>query len=206
MPRTHAKKKTKKPQKSWSADTIQFLTQAELKKLLSVISNTRDYAIFLVAYRHGLRASEVGMLRVGDINLKEYRIRINRRKKSRAGVYPMQPDEVKAIKTLLKARSPKDAANPVLFLSRRSEPISERQIDRLMKQYGEQAGLPHDKRHFHVLKHSICTHMLDAGSEIRFVQDWVGHSSIKNTIIYAQLTSTRRDEEARKAFLSGKIV
>jgi integrase len=206
MPRANTKKKIQKPRKSWTADTIQFLTQDELRKLFSVITSTRDYAIFLLAYRHGLRASEVGMLRVADVNLKEYRIRINRNKKSRAGVYPMQPDEVKAIKRLLKARSLKDLSNPVLFLSRRSEPISTRQIDRLMKHYGQQVDLPEDRRHFHVLKHSICTHMLDAGAVDSMIQDWVGHANIKNTKIYAQLTNRRRDEAAREAFLSGKIV
>jgi hypothetical protein len=57
MPRTRTKKKPTKPQKSWTADTIQFLTQDELRKLFSVIPHKRDYALFLVAYRHGLKTS-----------------------------------------------------------------------------------------------------------------------------------------------------
>jgi site-specific recombinase XerD len=60
--------------------------------------------------------------------------------------------------------------------------------------------------HFHVLKHSIATHLLDAGADLRFVQDWVGHASIKNTVIYAQLTSRRRDEEAHRVFASPYVV
>jgi site-specific recombinase XerD len=42
--------------------------------------------------------------------------------------------------------------------------------------------------HFHVLKHSVATHLLDAGVDIRFVQDWLGHSNIQNTVIYAYLS------------------
>jgi site-specific recombinase XerD len=61
-------------------------------------------------------------------------------------------------------------------------------------------------RHFHALKHSIATHLLDAGADLRFVQDWIGHASIRNTVIYAQLTSRRRDEEARKVFASQYVV
>jgi site-specific recombinase XerD len=61
-------------------------------------------------------------------------------------------------------------------------------------------------RHFHALKHSIATHLLDAGADLRFVQDWIGHASIGNTVIYAQLTSRRRDEQARKVFASQYIV
>jgi site-specific recombinase XerD len=68
------------------------------------------------------------------------------------------------------------------------------------------AEIPASKRHFHVLKHSIATHLLDAGADLRFVQDWIGHASIKNTVIYAQLTSRRRDEEAHKVFTSLYVV
>jgi site-specific recombinase XerD len=93
-----------------------------------------------------------------------------------------------------------------LFLSRNDTPISRRRLDELMKRYGERADIPESKRHFHALKHSIATHLLDAGADLRFVQDWVGHASIGNTIIYAQLTSRRRDEEARRVFTSPYVV
>ena len=110
---------------------------------------------------------------------------------------------MKALKAYLRGRS---SHTPALFLSKRNEPISRRMLDKLMKTYGEKAGLPDTKRHFHCLKHSIATHLLDAGADLRFVQDWIGHASIKNTVIYAQLTSRRRDEEARKVFASQYVV
>jgi integrase-like protein len=75
-----------------------------------------------------------------------------------------------------------------------------------MKYYGELANIPASKRHFHALKHSIATHLLDAGTNLRFVHDWIGHAWIKNTVIYAQLTSRRCDEEARKVFTSLYVV
>jgi len=191
------------PSKPWTAASIHFLTQSEMRGLLDIIPSKRDYAIFLIAYRHGLRASEVGLLRREDLNLKEYRIRIQRLKNSLAGLHPLQPDELKALKAYLKERT---SAAPSLFLSKRNEPISRRMLDVLMKEYGKRAGIPESKRHFHVLKHSIATHLLDAGADLRFVQDWIGHASIRNTVIYAQLTSRRRDEEARKVFASQYVV
>jgi site-specific recombinase XerD len=136
----------------WTAASINFLTQDELRRLLDVIPSKRDYALFPLAYRHGLRASEVGMLRTADLDLKQYRLHIHRLKNSLAGLHPPQADE-------------------------------------LMKYYGQQADIPDSKRHFHALKHSIATHLLDAGADLRFVQDWIGHASIGNTVIYAQLTS-----------------
>jgi type 1 fimbriae regulatory protein FimB len=185
-----------------TAATINFLTQDEMRRLLNAIDSKRDYAIFLLAYRHGLRASEVGTLHTADLDLKQYRLRIQRLKQSLAGVHTLQPDEVKALKAYLRQRT---SNAPALFLSRNTTPIS-RRLDELMKHYGERAGIPESKRHFHALKHSIATHLLDAGADLRFVQDWIGHASIRNTVIYAQLTSRRRDEEARKVFASQYVV
>ena len=181
----------------WTAATINFLTQDEMRRLLEAIDSKRDYALFLIAYRHGLRASEVGLLCLDDLNLKEYRLRIQRLKRSLAGIHPLQPDEVKAIKAYLKNRT---SSAPCLFVSRNNTPISRRRLDELMKHYGEHAGIPESKRHFHALKHSIATHLLDAGADLRFVQDWIGHASIGNTVIYAQpkiapfADSIRKDE------------
>jgi site-specific recombinase XerD len=50
------------------------------------------------------------------------------------------------------------------------------------------------------------TDLLDARADLRFVQDWIGHASIKNTVIYAQLTSRKRDAEARRVFTSPYVV
>ena len=66
-------------------------------------------------------------------------------------------------------------------------PIARRTIDWLMKRYGEAANLPPAKRHFHCLKHSIATQLLEAGADLRFVQDWLGHSNIQNTGRWADI-------------------
>jgi len=74
-------------------------------------------------------------------------------------------------------------------------------LDVLMKEYAELANIPPEKRHFHVLKHSIATHLLDASADIRFVQDWLGHANIQNTVVYAALVSHNRETKARGYFL-----
>ena len=183
--------------------TIKYLTQDELKRLLRVIDSKRDKAIFTVAYHHGLRCCEIGMLKLENIDLDTGRIRIYRAKNSLGGEYLMQPDEIKAIKSWLRQR--KDT-NPYLFPSGRGLPISPRMLDYLTKKYGARAGLPKDKRHFHVLKHSIATHLLEAGADIRFVQDWIGHKNIQNTVVYTQITNPARDAQALKLFASPLIV
>jgi len=174
-------KKSVKQSRAQRTETIKFLTLDEAKRLFSVIDSKRDKAIFLLAYRHGLRASEVGLLRKADIDLKTLRA-----------------DEVKALKAYLKTR---EDSLPYLFPSRRASPISRGMLDVLIKDYGEKAKIPGEKRHFHVLKHSIATHLLEKGAELRFLQDWLGHANIQNTVIYTSLVSSAREEKARQYFL-----
>lgn len=197
-------------------NTIKYLSQDELKRLFQVIEkekaaryhapqsiSKRNLAIFLTAYRHGLRSSEVGMLRLEDFDADRGKIFCHREKNGIGGEYPMQADEIRILRAWLKERNDN---TPVLFPSLRRQPISRRMLDDLMKRYGKKAGIPPDKRHFHVLRHSIATHLLDAGADLRFVQDWLGHANIQSTIVYAQLTSKARDEQARKVFASPSIV
>jgi type 1 fimbriae regulatory protein FimB len=183
-----------------AVEKIQFYTPDELRRLLSLAKkhSLRDYALLLIGYRHGLRASEMGLLQLPDIDFKRLQLRIHRLKGSFGGQHPMQPDESKALKAWLKARPHE---SPYLFTSNRQQPISRITLDKLIKGYGEIARLPTDKRHFHVLKHSIATHMLEAGADLRFVQDWLGHSNIQNTIVYTHLVSHSRTEKARSLFL-----
>jgi integrase/recombinase XerD len=56
------------------------------------------------------------------------------------------------------------------------------------------------------LKHSIATHLLDAGADLAFVKDWLGHANIQNTTIYARLTTATLDSTARKVFASHRVV
>jgi site-specific recombinase XerD len=183
--------------------TIHFLTQDELRRLFKVMKSKRDRAIFLVAYRHGLRASEIGLLQRADVDVKQGRISIHRLKGSISAVYPMQPDVLKAIRSYLRTRTDE---SPYLFLSNRNVPISRDTLHHLMQTYGAVAGLPREKRKFHCLKHSIATHLLDAGADLAFVKDWLGHANIQNTTIYARLTTATLDSTARKVFASHRVV
>ena len=113
---------------TWSAQKIHFLTQPELRALFRVITRRRDRALLLVAYRHGLQASEVRLLQVDDLNPAQQRLTVRRVKRSLPGVYPLRADEVTALKAYLRER--KDHA-PALFLSQRGTTISRGKLDKL---------------------------------------------------------------------------
>jgi site-specific recombinase XerD len=115
----------------------------------------------------------------------------------------MQPDVLKAIRSYLRTR---EDESPYLFISNRNVPIGRFMLWELMQQYGEATGLPMEKRKFHCLKHSIATHLLDAGADLAFVKDWLGHANIQNTTIYARLTTATLDSTARKVFASHRVV
>jgi integrase len=68
---------------------MQFLTQEELKRLFTVVQDKRDKVLFLLACRHGLRASEIGLLQRTDMDLKQGRITIHRLHILLSGVYPL---------------------------------------------------------------------------------------------------------------------
>ena len=84
-----------------------------------------------------------------------------------SGVYPMSPDTVKLLRSYLKTRND---ASPYLFISNRMLPFDRRTLLVLMKKYGTAAGLPPEKKQFHALKHSIGTHILDAGEDVYFAK------------------------------------
>ncbi|GIX08050.1 MAG: integrase [Candidatus Poribacteria bacterium] len=188
--------------------TPQYLTQDEMRRLLNAIpTNTlqgkRDKALFYLAYRHGLRASEVGLLLRDDLDFKRLRITIRRLKNGHGGSYPLAPELARLLKAYLRAR--KDDS-PYLFISNRGTPIHRTTLHVLMRKYGALAGIPESKRHFHCLRHSAGTHFLEATGDIAFVQDWLGHRKIQSTQVYAKVTSKYRDQKAREAFARREIV
>jgi type 1 fimbriae regulatory protein FimB len=184
-------------------ETIHYLSQEELKALLKQAKSKRDKALIFLAYSYGLRASEVGLLRREDIDFERMKIRIHRLKNSISSEYPLRPEVARLLKSYLRTR--KDNS-PILFPSRRGLPINRRTLYNMIQRYAKQAKIPKSKRYFHVLKHSIAVHLLEAEMDIIFVKDWLGHKNIQNTMIYARLVGVARDELARRVFASPKIV
>jgi site-specific recombinase XerD len=182
--------------KARKADTIAYLTEPQLEALMAVKSmSVRDRAIFRVAYHRGLRATEIGMIQIEDLDMRAERIRFKRLKASNGGEYHLCSSEVRALRAWLKERG---AEPGPLFPSNRGTGISQQMLDVLIKRYGRLAGLPPELCHMHVLKHSCGTHLLNRGESIEDVQDHLGHVSISSTLIYAKFTSKRRHQRDKR--------
>jgi type 1 fimbriae regulatory protein FimB len=182
---------------------ITYLTQDEVRRLLAVITDKRDRALFQLAYHHGLRASEVSLLQRADVHEKHGRIYIPRVKGSLAKTYPLQPEDQRRLRAYLRTRT--DDA-PALFLSARGIPLERRSYWDLMQKYGQLADIPKPKRRFHALRHAIAVHLLDAGADVAFVQDRLGHANIQNTMVSMRYTTATRDAQPRHLFASPHVV
>jgi site-specific recombinase XerD len=178
--------------------TIKYLTEAETKRLFSVITSIRDRAIFRIAYHRGLRAGELRILQMDDYRSDTGRLFVHRlkcRKKNTSGEYVLVDEEKRALRAYIKERGP--SPGPI-FLSNRKTAISKQMLDVLMKAYCLAAKIPNDKAHMHALRHSCATHMMTKGEDMATVQDHLGHANIANTQVYAQITSKRRDAAAKR--------
>lgn len=165
-----------------------YLTQDEVRRLFGVIDSARNRALFAILYLYGLRVGEVAFIRVEDVDLERSRIVIRR---SKGGVWTERPI-FSAVARLLRrylAESPLTLDSP-LFPGR-SGSLRKRQIQSLFARYRDLAGLRRALT-CHGLRHAIATHLLDAGCSLEFVQDHLGHRSIRSTSIYARISDQNR--------------
>ena len=123
-----------------------------MRRLFAVITSKRDRAPLQLTYHYGLRASKVSLLQRDDIHETQGRIYIPRVKGSIAKTYPMQPEDVRPVRTYLRTR---DDDSPYLFISMRGIPLERRSYWDLMQKYGEGAAIPKPERRFHALRQRL---------------------------------------------------
>jgi integrase len=167
-----------------------FLTQTELDQLIAAARQgrfgQRDAAMILIAYRHGLRATELISLRRDDIDLEEGRVWIERLKRGLSTSQPLAGDEVRILRAYFRERTDR---LPWAFASSQRTQFSRQAWHYLVREAGERAGL--GPVHPHMLRHS-CGHVLaDAGTDTRLLQDWLGHRDIRHTALYSRTSSKR---------------
>lgn len=178
------------------------LDPAELLSVLRAAKakGQREWAMILVAYKHGMRASEVCNLRVHDLDLKNGSIVIDRLKGSLRTTQAVtehrgEPllNEHRALREWLRER-PNDGSD-YLFTSQKGGRLDRTQFFRLFKSIAREAGLPAEKQHPHALKHSLASHLVSANVNLALVKQQLGHKSIGSTMRYV----TTSDQQASKA-------
>ena len=159
------------------------LSQSEVKAILDATVNLKHRAILTTIYSAGLRISEVAKLNVTDIDSKNMQI-IIREGKGRKDRYALLSEtNLKLLREYWKLYRPQT----VLFPGRYSEEyISLRTIQKVFEASKNKVNIK-KKATVHTLRHSFATHLLEAGTDICYIQRLLGHTSIKTTTIYLHL-------------------
>lgn len=176
---------------------IEFLTLEEIKKIIDCADNIRDKTIIWLMFSKGLRASEISLIKITDIDLEKRRIFIRRLKNSISNILPLTDEDIYYLKKYLKKRK---SNSEYLFVSNRGKPLFRISIFLIFRKLCKKANIPIEKAHPHILKHSCAIYLLEKTGDIKFVQDVLGHKNIQNTVIYARYINKERDKKYLEAF------
>lgn len=146
----------------------------------------RDAAILELFYSSGLRISELLGLDVKDVDFPEEVLKV----KGKGRKERMVPVGGAAIRAMQKYRQEAVVTNGALFRSVRGTRITQQAVDQMLKKYLKMSGIPFGVSP-HKLRHSFATHLLDAGADLRSVQELLGHASLSTTQIYTHVTKER---------------
>jgi integrase/recombinase XerC len=158
---------------------------------ISAAACLRDLAVLETIYSCGLRVSELCGLRVDDIDWSEQLVRV-RGKGKKERLLPVGETALQAIQSYWSAlKQPPAGSSPVFFAeTKKHAPLNPLQLSRRLKQYLVIAGLDPSLTP-HKLRHSYATHLLDAGADLRSVQELLGHAHLITTQIYTHVTTER---------------
>jgi integrase len=178
--------------------TREYLTEAEVEKLSAATKSNRyghrDAIMILVAYRHGLRASELTDLRWDQVDFKTATLHVRRVKQGTPSTHPILGDELRALRRLQREQDPK---SPFVFTSERGAPFSTAGFARMLERAGVQAKLGF-KAHPHMLRHACGYKLANDGHDTRALQAYLGHKNIQHTVRYTELAPTRFKDFWRK--------
>jgi integrase len=171
--------------------TREYLTEAEVEKLVEAAKRNRhghrDATMVLVAYRHGLRVSELVDLRWDQVDFRTGTLHVRRVKQGTPSTHPILGDELRSLRRLHRQQHPKSA---FVFTSERGAPFTTAGFARMVERTGEEAKLGF-KAHPHMLRHACGYALANRGHDTRALQAYLGHRNIQHTVRYAELAPTR---------------
>lgn len=193
-------KRTVTPRRRPNAElrTREHLTPAEVERLIEAAKGNRwghrDASMILVAYRHGLRVSELVDLRWEQVDFATATLHVRRVKRGTPATHPILGDELRALRRLQREQEPK---SPFLFTSERGTPFTTAGVARMVERAGEGAKLGF-KAHPHMLRHACGFKLANDGHDTRSLQGYLGHRNIQHTVGYTELSPDRFKDFWRK--------
>ncbi len=170
----------KQPKKSKYLPVV--LSKEEINRMISLTINLKHNCIISLLYGTGLRVGEVVRIRMRDIDFDRNLLRVfqGKGKKDRMALLP------KKLITILKKQNDLKLPDHFLFTNGRGCRLTETSIQKIIKQASGRAKISKNVSP-HTLRHSFATHLLEAGTDIRYIQELLGHANLKTTQIYTQV-------------------
>ena len=169
----------------------EFLTPNEVDLLMLASKKLgrhthRDHTMILMAYRHGLRVSELISLRWQQIDLTSGLIQVNRLKSGLDSVHPLFGPELRALRKI-KRKYPN---TEYIFMSERGSPMTASAFRKIIARAGEAAKIDMPI-HPHMLRHSTGFKLANESRDTRSIQQYLGHKNIRHTTLYTELSADK---------------
>jgi site-specific recombinase XerD len=175
-----------------------YVRNEELTVFLKAVKWPRDYAMFMVMLRCGLRVEETANLRLSAIDLDRRQVMVCNGKGAKDRVVYISNDAQAALEAYLRVR-PASKAKKVFLVDKgacRGKPISVRGIQKRMEYYAKKAGLPIT---CHQLRHTMATQLLNADAQLSTIQDLLGHNKVTTTQRYCKVSNLKVQRDYYKA-------
>lgn len=176
-----------RPRKEQKLPTV--LNMEEVTLLINSILNIKHKAIVMLAYSSGLRLGELVNLKIKDIDSKRMQIRVEQSKGKKDRYTILSKRMLEVFREYYKQYKPKEW----IFEGATGGQYSPRSIQNIVQEAVKKAGI-RKKAGVHTLRHTFATHLLEAGTDLRYIQSLLGHESSKTTEIYTHITTKGFDQ------------
>ena len=162
------------------------LSRVEVNRILESPKNAKHKLLLSLAYGAGLRVSEVIALKVQDLDFEELTVHIKRAKGQKDRISVMPESLVDSLKNLVAGK----IATDLVFASERGGKLTTRTAQKVFENALRDSSVRKNAT-FHSLRHSFATHLLENGTDVRYVQELLGHQNIRTTQRYTQVTNPK---------------
>ena len=161
-----------------------ILSTQEISRLIKVTTNLKHKTILLLIYSGGLRLGELLNLKIGDIDSQALKIHVRQAKGKKDRYIMLSEKTLSLLRKYYKSYKPKD----YLIEGQKGGKYSPKSVQNIFKSAVKKAGIK-KKVTVHSLRHSFATHLLDEGTDIRYIQELLGHKRLETTQIYTHVSS-----------------
>ena len=170
-----------RPKKPWKLPEV--LAVEEVFSLINKVENMKHRSMLMAGYSAGLRVSEIVNLKLKDIDSKRMMIHIHGAKGKKDRLVPLSKKLLEVLRIYFLQYKPK----VFLFEGQSGGCYSTRSIQLMLNNAKQKAGID-KKGSVHSLRHSYATHLMESGTDVRFIQELLGHNSIKTTMRYTHVS------------------